>query len=239
MKYLEEKKESIEGLDEKIENFKKNNPQVSSEKIDELVKNVAEFCMQSIVSNQEFNGRPENGWWTIKDTFGIEIEDQSQLLIESRQLDDIQSKFEMACSNGDIKGIKEGLASFAYINRDRDNSVLTDAASRGDLKILKFFLEDEYIQNNYRYKQMVDFHNWKGTIFQQAYMYGQKPIVEYLINEHNAETTKEAKEALNWQGSQWEEMKETVINMVEKKYLNFMLRFTLDDNPQDKPKPKM
>jgi hypothetical protein len=239
MKYLEDKAKSIESISDQIDNFKKENPQIPSGKVDELVKNVAEFCMQAIVQNQEFSGRPENGWWTIRDTFEIEIKDQSQLLVENRQLDDIQNEFYDACSKGDIEGIKEGLEKFARTNRDHDNSVLTDAASRGDLKTLKFFLEDDFVQGNYQYKTMVDFHNWKGTIFQQAYMYGQKEVLEYLINEHNVESTKEAKEALNWQDSQSQEMKEAVINMVEKKYLNFMLRFTLEDNTKDKSKPKM
>jgi hypothetical protein len=62
MKYLEDKKESIEDIGDQIANFKKANPQVPDEQVNELVKNVAQFCMQAIVQNQEFNGRGENGW---------------------------------------------------------------------------------------------------------------------------------------------------------------------------------
>jgi hypothetical protein len=238
MKYLEDKKESIEDIGDQIANFKKANPQVPDEQVNELVKNVAQFCMQAIVQNQEFNGRGENGWWTIRDTFEIEVKDQSQLLLENRSHDnDIQYKFEEACSNSDIEGIKEGLENSARINKDGQTSVLTSAAMMGNLKTLKFFLEDSFVQNNNAYKTMMDFHNWKGSIFQQAYMYEEKEVLQYLINEHNVEFTKEAKEALGWEGSP--ELKKAVISMIEKKYLNFVLGFNLDENAQDKPKPKM
>jgi hypothetical protein len=178
------------------------------------------------------------GWWTIRDTFEIEVKDQSQLLLENRSHDnDIQYKFEEACSNSDIEGIKFGLENFARINQDGQNSVLTRAAMMGNLKTLKFFLEDSFVQQNNAYKKMMDFHNWKGSIFQQAYMYEEKEVLQYLINEHNVEFTKEAKEALGWEGSP--ELKKAVISMIEKKYLNFVLGFNLDENAQDKPKPKM
>lgn len=239
MSYLEDKKENIEDIGVQIESFKKANPQVSDEKVNELVKNVAQFCMQAIVQNEEFNGRGKNGWWTIRDTFEIEVKDQSQLLPENRSRDnDIQNKFEEACSKGDIEGIKEGLENFAQINADGQNSVLTSAARIGNLKTLKFFLEDNFVQNNNAYKTMMDFHNWKGEIFQQAYMYEQKEILEYLINEHNVEFTKEAKEALSWKGAS-EELKKSVISIIEKKYLNFVLGFTLDENAKDKIKIKI
>lgn len=239
MSYLEDKKDDIESIGDQIENFKKANPQVPDEKVNELVNNVARFCMQSIVRNEEFNGRGKNGWWTIRDTFDIEVKDQSELLPENRSQDnDIQYKFQEACSNGDIEGIKEGLENFASINQDGQTSVLTRAAMIGNLKTLKFFLEDSFVQHNNAYKTMMDFENWKGSIFQSAYMYEQKEVLQYLINEHNAEFTKEAKEALGWKGSS-EELKKSVISMIEKKYLNFVLEFSLDDSAKDKAKPKM
>jgi hypothetical protein len=224
-------------LSEKIEQFKKENPQVSEEKIDQLIKDIAYSCMQSIVKNQEFNGRGENAWWTIKDTFEVDIKDESEMLIENRINKDVQSSFEKACRDEDIKGIKKGLENFASINQDGDNSVLTYAASVGNLKIIKFFLEDDFIQKNYRYKKMLDFDNWKGTIFQKAFIFEQKEVLEYLINQHNLESTPEAKEALNWEDNSSKEMKKAVISMIEKKYLDFMIG--LDSNKTNQVKMKI
>lgn len=237
MSYLEEKQETMKDISEQIEDFKKVNPQVSDEQVNELVTNVAQFCMHAIVSNQEFNGRPENGWWTIRDTFDIAVKDESEMLIENRSLDNkLNGKFKNACYEADIEAIKEGLENGAQMNHDGDNSVLTDAAITGNLTTLKFFLEDDFVQHNNRYKKMMDFHNWKGDIFKKAYIYGQKEILQYLINEHNVEFTKEAKEVLSRPDPQSQALKKEVVNIMEKKYLKFMLDLNIEESVENKPK---
>ena len=242
MSDLENKKKRVF---ETIQKFKELNPEVKSGDIDQLVNFLAASCMQMIVDNQERTGYADRAWWTIKESFEIDIEDESQMLPINRNINDIvQSKFDEACSNVDIEGIKEGLKNLAHINRSSEFGVLTDAAMVDNLEVLRFFIEDDFIKNNDFYRTQVDFHNQKGKLFSIAYFYDQPMVLEYLINEHNAEFTDKAKEILS-RGDDFnhndflKEKKKQVISMIEKKHLSFMLEFDISNNETNNKKLKV
>lgn len=222
---------------DKIKQFKKENPQVSEEKVDELVKNLVAFSMQCIVSNEELNGHASGAWLTIQETFGVEVKDDLQMLPLNRsQSSEVNDAFKKACTDENIEGIKEGLKKFARINYDADTSILTDMAIIGNLKALRFFIENDFIKHNQIYKKQVDFESTKGKIFEMAYFYQRREIVEYLIYEHNAELTPEGKAIIKRDNKGF---RKDVLAMIENKYLKFMLEMNLDSKTDIKPKNKI
>lgn len=227
----------METLQEKIETFKKENPQVSTDKVDKLVKEVAKDCMQNIVSNEEFNGRGENAWWTIMEKFNIEVSDETEILPTNRTDKGNGLKFRIACTNGDIETIKICLKDFCQINFNENSSGLTEAIRSDNLETLKFFIEDDFINRNPLYKNQVGFEYVKGQLFVEAYYYEKKDILQYLINEHHAETTVEAKTVLK--DSRNDVLKAEVLTMIQNKHLNFMLEVKLQEKTDVKLKKKM
>lgn len=217
--------------------FQRDNPQLKQEQIEALVKIVAKDCMYAIVKNVEFNGRGENGWWTIKESFDVDVDNEILLLPLNRSQDaKVNSDFSNACSMGDIEKIKEGLKNFARIHIDTDSNYVSNAAMSGNLTTLKFFVEDDFIKYNPVYENQVNFENTKGKLFEDAFFYQQKEILEYLIIEHNAELTKEAKNILKKDDS---DFKKEVMQIIENKFLNYLLDIQLKESVETKQKFKM
>lgn len=221
-------------LYKKIENFKINNPRVSTQEIEELVQTVASECMQCIVSNEEFNGRASGAWWTIKDSFDIDVNNQEQMLPINRiASNEVQAEFSKACEEANIENIKIALKKFPNINTGSNTSALTNAIVADNLTTLKFFIDDDFINRNPLYKNQVGFQYIKGELFSLAYYYERKEILEYLIVEHNLETILDAKEVIKNDNS---ELKNAVIEMINKKYNSLVLDLALGNNPKPKIK---
>lgn len=222
---------------EELLKFQRDNPQLKQEQIEALVKIVAKDCMYAIVKNVEFNGRGENGWWTIKESFDVDVDNEILLLPLNRSQDaKVNSDFSNACSMGDIEKIKEGLENFARINIDQDSSYVRNAVITGNLKTLKFFVEDDFINKNSVYKDQVYFEGTKGVLFEDAFFFKQKEILEYLIVEHNAEMTDEAKKILKNDDS---EFKKEVMKIIENKFLKYLLDIQLKESVENKQKLKI
>lgn len=220
----------------KIENFQIKNPRIPKQEIEDLVKTVAVSCMQSIVSNEEFNGRASGAWWTIRENFEIQVKDQNQMLPINRIAgDEDQSQFSKACNAGDIDGMKAALKKFVHINSDHETSALTNAIVADNLTTLKFFIEDDFINRNPLYKNQVGFDYVKGELFSLAYFYQRKEILEYFICTHNLETTSEARIALKKDNS---EFKNEIIEIISKKHAELILDITVDNTPNIKVKQK-
>lgn len=229
-------------LDDKIQEFKNNNPQVKEEELEDLIKEVAKTCMQAIVNNEEFNGRASGGWYTIKAAFDIDIEDQSLLLPLNRDQDaDLIKKFKAACYYTEIETIKDCLDKYARINHDQYDSALTDAITAGNLTVLKFFIEDPFINNNLLYKGQVSFETQKEELFNIAYYYRRKEIIEYFILEHNLELLPKVKEELKKPQKEphKEVFRQEVLSLIENKYLNYMLEMKLENKEEKRNKPKI
>ena len=229
-------------LDDKIQEFNKNNPQVNDKELEDLIKEVAKTCMQAIVNNVELNGRASGGWYTIREAFDIEVEEQSLLLPLSREQDaQLIKKFEEACYNTDIETIKECLNKYVRINHNEYKSALTEAITVGDLKVLKFFIEDPFINNNLLQKSQVSFETQKEELFNIAYYYKRKEIIEYFILEHNLELLPKVKEELKKTKKDLDEenFRQEILFLIENKYLNYMLEMRLENKEEKRNKPKI
>lgn len=210
----------------KIESFKNKNPALADE-TDILVKEIGLFCMRAIVKEAE-NSFIESAWSDIQEAFNIETEDSDKLPFSRSQVYTINQNFHKACISENFEGIKEGLRQYARINYDESESVLTEAVSYGKMNTLKFFIEDYFINNNPLYKYQVDFENVKGLLFEIAYHFNQKEVLNYLILEHNAEMTLEAKNILKNKNK--ELLQKEIMNIIENKFLNYKLEIKLEIN---------
>ena len=137
--------------------------------------------------------------------------------------------------------IKDCLEKHVRINRDQYNSALTDAITAGNLTVLKFFIEDPFINNNLLYKGQVSFETQKEELFNLAYYYKRKEIVAYLILEHNVELLSKVKEELKkpQKAPDKEEFRQEVLFLIENKYLNYMLEMKLENKEEKRNKPKI
>jgi hypothetical protein len=235
---------------EKINSFKSQQPEISEDKINSLVTAVAKYCMQAIVIEQEKNSKVEKAWDTIDDEFNIVITDKKLLLPLKRHPDIvIDNKFNKACIEENIEGIKEGLRHFVHINYNHetdhdefiedDTSVLTDMAMIGNLNTLKFFIEDDFINNHQFYRQQVNFQEVKGKLFRMAYHYSQTEVIQYLIIEHDAEFTPEAQESMKLEYNDDLEFRKEVLRIIENKHLNYILELKLDNKNSNKTRYKI
>lgn len=197
------------------------------ENVDQLIKEVAKECMRLIVDNEEFNGRGKNGWWSIREGFELEEEinkeGQDILLpgLRKTSQEDNQA-FHEALNKNDIEGIKAGLRKFIALHQD-GKSILLNLATMNQVETLQFFAEDEMINHHEYYKSNVAFEKIKGELFVEAYHYGSKNVIEYLIIKHHAETTPEAIERLSEERPEENDFKEEILNIIKKKHLHYFL----------------
>jgi hypothetical protein len=235
---------------EKINSFKSQHSELEENKLNDLITAVVQYCMQAIVTEQEKNGKSEEAWHKIDDQFNITVTDKKLLLPLKRNPDvEVNNKFNKACVEENIEGIKEGLSHFVPINYDsetdhdefieEDTSVLTDMAMIGNLNTLRFFIEDEFINSHPFYRQQVNFEEVKGKVFRMAYRYSQTEVIQYLILEHDAEFTSEAQESMKLDYNDDLEFRKEVLRIIENKHLNYILELKLENKNSNKIRSKL
>ena len=202
--------------------------------LDKVGKGVAKHAMDSIVANVE-SGRPgDRAWWSIRDAYEIDIKDQMEMLPSNRTTPEaIKEQFRQACLSGNPQLLKECFELGARIYSG-DDDALIHTCNSGDPATIEFFLLNE--ETKY---QAVDLDYRAADCFEAAAVFGNIPVLEYLISVHHLDKNPGVQACMQQTWFQNSIEKETVDNLINSINLNAKLETNLEPHPTNVRKPKI